>query len=100
VWDYFLRCSGAGRIAACARQALLLDRLEPRPLLPEVRQPVLLVCGDRDPVVPGPYAEALLRGLPNARLAVLEGGGRLPSYTHPEVLAEVVRQFLTPPPAG
>jgi len=45
--------------------------------------------------------EVLLAGLPNARQVVIEGCGHGPSYTHPELVAEVVRQFLTPPaPTG
>ena len=43
------------------------------------------------------HAEILLAGLPNARRVVVEGCGHVPGYSHPEVLAEVVRQFLTPP---
>jgi pimeloyl-ACP methyl ester carboxylesterase len=97
VWDYFLECSGRAAVAALARQALLLHRLDLRALLPEIRQPVLLVCGDRDSVVPRAYAEVLLEGLPNAGCVTIEGCGHVPSYTHPEVFAEVVRQFLTPP---
>jgi pimeloyl-ACP methyl ester carboxylesterase len=96
VWEYFLECSGQPRIRAVAWQALLLHRLDLRPILPDVRQPILLVCGDRDRVVPPAYEEVLLQGLPNAGRAVLEGSGHVPSYTHPEVLAEVVRQFFTP----
>jgi pimeloyl-ACP methyl ester carboxylesterase len=96
VWRYFLDCSGSARIAAFAYQGLMLHGLDVRPLLSRVRQPVLLVCGDRDTVVPPAYEEVLLRGLPNAGRVVLEGSGHVPSYTHPEVLAEVVRQFLTP----
>jgi pimeloyl-ACP methyl ester carboxylesterase len=96
VWEYFLECSGRPRIQTVAWQALMLHRLDLRPILPEVRQPVLLVCGDRDPVVPPAFEEVLLAGLPNAGRVILEGCGHVPSYTHPEVLAEVVRQFLTP----
>jgi pimeloyl-ACP methyl ester carboxylesterase len=40
----------------------------------------------------------LLHGLPNAGRVILEGCGHVPSYTHPEAVAEVVRQFLTPAP--
>jgi pimeloyl-ACP methyl ester carboxylesterase len=97
VWDYFLQCSGRAAVAAFAHQALLLHRLDLRALLPEVRQPVLLVCGDRDTVVPRVHEEMLLQGLPNAGRVTIEGCGHVPSYTHPEVFAEVVRQFLTPP---
>jgi pimeloyl-ACP methyl ester carboxylesterase len=96
VWDYFLECAGRSRIAASAWQAQLLHRLDVRPILPQVRQPVLLVCGDRDLIVPGHHAETLLAGLPNAGRVILEGSGHVPSYTHPEAFAEVVRQFLTP----
>jgi pimeloyl-ACP methyl ester carboxylesterase len=95
-WQHFLDCSGRARIAATAHQALLLDQVDLRPLLPQVRQPVLLVCGDRDTVVGPAYQEMLLEGLPSAGRVILEGCGHIPSYTHPEVLAEIVRQFLTP----
>jgi pimeloyl-ACP methyl ester carboxylesterase len=96
VFDYFVDCNGRSRIAAVAWQALLLHRLDLRPLLSEVRQPVLLLSGDRDTVVGSALEEELLRGLPNSGRVVLEGSGHVPSYTHPEALAEVVRQFLTP----
>jgi pimeloyl-ACP methyl ester carboxylesterase len=100
VWRYFVECSGRVRIAAIACQGRLLHRLDLRPLLPRVRQPVLLVCGDRDRVVPPPCTEVLLHGLPSAGRVVLEGCGHVPSYSHPEVYAEVVRQFLTPATPG
>jgi pimeloyl-ACP methyl ester carboxylesterase len=96
VWEYFLECSGEPRIRSVAWQALLLHRLDLRPILPQVRQPVLLVCGDRDQVVPPAYQEVLLQGLPNAGRAILQDCGHVPSYTHPEVFAEVVREFFTP----
>jgi pimeloyl-ACP methyl ester carboxylesterase len=95
-WQYFVECTGRGQIAAFAHQARWLHGLDLRPMLPEVRQPVLLVCGDRDRVMPPRYEEVLLAGLPNAGRAVIEGCGHVPSHTHPEALAEVVRRFLTP----
>jgi pimeloyl-ACP methyl ester carboxylesterase len=98
-WDYLLDCTGRTPIAAFARHVLMLRSLDLRPVLPEVRQPVLLLCGDRDRVTPRPYAEVLLQGLPNARRVVVEGCGHVPSYSHPEIMAEIVRRFLTPPQA-
>jgi pimeloyl-ACP methyl ester carboxylesterase len=89
--------TGRTPIKAFAHQLLLLDRVDLRPLLAEIRQPVLMICGDCDPVV-GPAEEhVLFNGLPNVGRVVLEGCGHMPPYTHPEVLAEVTRQFLTPP---
>ena len=40
--------------------------------------------------------EEMLRGLRGAGLFLLEGCGHFPGLTHPEMLAEVVRFFLTP----
>jgi pimeloyl-ACP methyl ester carboxylesterase len=97
VWQHFLDTSGRARLAAFAGQAYMLHRLDLRPLLPQIRQPILLVCGDQDRVVPRAFEEVLLGGLPNSGRAVIQGCGHVPSYTHPEILAEVVRRFLTPP---
>ena len=97
IWAHFLECTGRARLAAVAYQACLLHALDLRPILPAIRQPVLLVCGDQDRVVPRLHEEMMLQGLPHAGRVVIENCGHLPSYTHPEILAEVVRQFLTPP---
>ncbi|HVS34848.1 MAG TPA: alpha/beta hydrolase [Gemmataceae bacterium] len=97
LYRFFAETTGRTPVKAFAHQALLLDRVDLRPILPEVRQPVLLFCGDLDVVVRAVHAEILLSGLPNARRVVVEGCGHVPGYSHPEVLAEVVRQFLTPP---
>jgi pimeloyl-ACP methyl ester carboxylesterase len=97
VWAHFVATAGRARLAAFACQACLLHRLDLRPILPQVRQPMLLICGDQDYVVPWQYEDVLLQGLPNAGRVTLEGCGHVPSYTHPEILAEVIRRFLTPP---
>jgi pimeloyl-ACP methyl ester carboxylesterase len=97
VWRYFIDSTAGAVIATVARQALVLNGLDMRPVLPQVRQPVLLVGGDCDTVVPPYHQDVLFEGLPNAGRVTIQGCGHVPSYTHPETLAEVVRQFLTPP---
>jgi pimeloyl-ACP methyl ester carboxylesterase len=57
----------------------------------------MLVCGDCDPLVAKPCEDELQRGLPNAGRVELSGCGHNPILSHPEVLTEVVRRFLTPP---
>ncbi|HEX2190832.1 MAG TPA: alpha/beta hydrolase [Longimicrobiaceae bacterium] len=48
---------------------------DPLPLLPRVRAPSRVVVGERDPVVPRDFAEALARGLPgDGRVAWIRGG--------------------------
>ena len=75
----------------------MIHGLDLRSLLSEIRQPILLVCGEHDPLVGLACEEALLRGLPNAGRARLAACGHNPLFSHPEVLAELTRQFLTPP---
>jgi pimeloyl-ACP methyl ester carboxylesterase len=99
-WRFFLDSCGEPPIRAFAYQARMLDGIDLRPLLPEVRQPALLVWGERDRVVPLAHSDVLLKGLPNAGRVLIEGCGHVPSYSHPEALAEVVRRFLTPGQMG
>jgi pimeloyl-ACP methyl ester carboxylesterase len=96
-WEMFLGRVGVSPIRAVAHHALILNGVDLRPSLPEIRQPILLVCGDRDPLVRSACAETLSQGLPNARRLDLLNCGHFPYFTHPEPLAEVVREFLTPP---
>lgn len=94
VMRFHLDSDGRQRIAAVAHRALLLHQLDLRPLLPAIRQPVLLLCGDRDPLVGRVCAQELASGLPNASRAEIEACGHLPQFTHPEVMSEVVKRFL------
>jgi pimeloyl-ACP methyl ester carboxylesterase len=96
-WQTFLEWTGETPIAAMARQALVLHRVDLRQTLHEIRQPVLLICGDRDPLIGGAQEEVLLQGLPNAGRVVIPGCGHVASYTHPEAVAAITRDFLTPP---
>src|SRR5262249_2455297 len=100
LWEFFLTRSNAHSIAAVAHRAMMVHRLDLRPILPAIRQPVLLVGGDRDPVVSRACEDELGAALPNARRVELMHCGHNPLFTHPEVLAELARQVLTPPGAN
>jgi 3-oxoadipate enol-lactonase len=50
-----------------------------RPWLSDIRCPTLVLAGTADPVVPLPHARALHRSIAGAQLAVIEGGGHVPS---------------------
>jgi pimeloyl-ACP methyl ester carboxylesterase len=96
-WQFLLERWNTPPLAAVAARALVLHRVDLRPLLPEIRQPVLLLSGDSDPLVGKACQEELLHGLPHAACVELERCGHAPYVSHPELLAEVVRRFLTPP---
>jgi pimeloyl-ACP methyl ester carboxylesterase len=95
-FEFMLRNTGVPPIRTVAQRALLLRKLDLRSLLPEIRSPVLLLCGKYDTIVDRRCEDVLLRGLPHCARAELQDCGHLTHYTHPEVAAELVRQFLTP----
>ncbi len=95
--DYFLEITGASPMRAMARRALMIHQTDLTASLPAIEQPVLLICGECDPIVQRTCEDALLRGLPHVGRVELSGCGHFPHYSHPEVMAEVIRQFLTPP---
>ena len=96
LWDYFLTRWGTPPTAAVARRALLLNKVDLREQLPRIPQPILLVCGDRDPLVNAACDAELLAGLPHVDRVELPGCGHNPQFTHPEVFAELLSRFLSP----
>ena len=62
--------------------------------LHSLRQPTLILSGTDDPIVPLVNAKILAHLIPNARLHVFEDG-HLGLLTSADVLAPVVRRFLT-----
>ena len=68
------------------------DRIEDK--LPLVQTPVLLVRGERDPIVSQPWVEELARLAPNGNLVVMPGAAHTPNYSAPTEFVRVVRPFL------
>jgi pimeloyl-ACP methyl ester carboxylesterase len=83
--------AGLGRTALTFGYAIQ-DQIEQR--LSGVRQPVLVVRGQHDPVVPGRWAEEVNRLLPAGRLVVIKGAGHAVNHNSPEELSRVVLDFL------
>lgn len=96
LWRHCVNRIGQRPVRVTANYALLVHRADVRNLLPEIRQPVLLVTGDRDPLVKQPCTDELLQGLPNAGQIEINGCGHLPLFSHAGELARVVSMFLTP----
>jgi pimeloyl-ACP methyl ester carboxylesterase len=96
VWDFFVAQNLRIPLRAFAARVLLIHRLDLRPILPTIKQPMLMVCGDRDPLVGKACEAELKQGLPVVSRAEIENCGHMPQLTHPEVMAEVVRQYLLP----
>ena len=66
------------------------------PFLPAIRQPVLIVAGDDDPIIPLANARLMNLLIPGSRLHVYHGG-HLGLATEAAELAPVVDAFLAAP---
>ena len=95
-WAHYVEENGLTPIASLSHRLDLLDRLDLRPILPEIGQEVLVIHGTADRIVPWDYYEELVVGLPRAWPAPMTGIGHQPHWTHPEALAKLVGDFLDP----
>jgi pimeloyl-ACP methyl ester carboxylesterase len=69
-------------------------RLDYRARLSEVRTPSLVIAGRHDPQMPPDCSVELADGIPDARLAVLEGSGHYPFIEEPAQFWGLVAGFL------
>ena len=56
--------------------------------------PVLIVWGERDPIIPARHAEAAHAAFPGSRLEVFEGTGHLPQLEQPARFVAALEEFL------
>lgn len=106
-WDeLFARSPAPAELEMAERNREMTARLTWKPymhnprlahFLPRVANPALIVWGREDRVVPVVCGEQYRRGLPNARLTVLERCGHLPPIEHPDAFARLVVDFLGGP---
>ena len=94
LWDHYVVENGLTPIASLSHRLDLLDRLDLRPILPEIRQEVLVIHGTADRIVPLSCHRELVAGLANATPSLMVGVGHQPHWTHPEALARWVGDFL------
>jgi pimeloyl-ACP methyl ester carboxylesterase len=97
MWDFLVQNGNSVAKAAAARRGLSLEQIDLRPKLPAIRQPVLLISGERDSIVPKSCDDDLMAGLPNVGRVEIPDCGHYPQYTHAPLMAELIRQFLTTP---
>jgi 3-oxoadipate enol-lactonase len=71
-----------------------------RDVLPTIRVPALVLCGERDAVAPAALAEEIARGIPGATFAIVAGAGHVANADAPTTFNDLLRRFLqraTPP---
>jgi pimeloyl-ACP methyl ester carboxylesterase len=63
--------------------------------LNRVAQPTLVAWGAADRFLSLAHGQALADGLPNAKLAIMDGAGHFPALDRPEAMARVAADFLS-----
>jgi pyruvate dehydrogenase E2 component (dihydrolipoamide acetyltransferase) len=83
-----LRAISSQTFTAAGRQAAGDARLA------QITQPVLVVWGEHDRVVPAAHAEAARAVLTDVEVAIIPGTGHAPQVEDPATFAEVLARFL------
>lgn len=96
-WPVYLEENGKTPIAGMAHRADLLGRLDLRPRLPIISSEVLVISSGDDRIVPAACSEELCALLPRATARNEQRIGHQPHFTHPELLADWIGEFLIPP---
>ena len=65
-----------------------------RPLLPDIRQPTLILWGERDAIIPPHHGEEMRRLIPGSRLLMLRGAYHNPMVDEPAAFNQAVLAFL------
>jgi pimeloyl-[acyl-carrier protein] methyl ester esterase len=79
---------------ALATGLQILKETDLRGYLAAITQPVLIVHGDRDEVVPLSAGEYMQRALPNAKLEIMTGAAHAPFISNPETVARHIVDFV------
>jgi len=85
---------GEPDLAALQAGLAILRDCDLRDVLAEVRQPALVIAGERDTLTPLPASQYLVEQLPDARLVAIKGAAHAPFLSHPDEFVAQLVDFL------
>lgn len=83
-----------GGDAFVRQQTAIMNRVDSRPTLGRIACPTLVVVGEQDVLTPPDRAAEMVAAIPNARQVVVPNCGHLCTLEQPEVLTQVLGDFL------
>jgi pimeloyl-ACP methyl ester carboxylesterase len=93
-WEYYVQQNAQTPIRPLAHRCDMVGRLDLRPFLSGIQSDILLIRGNEDRLISQKHQEELARCLPHAQSVVMPLAGHQPHYTHAELLARLVGDFL------
>lgn len=89
-----LFAQGEPELAALQSGLDILRDADLRAGLPAIKQPALIIAGERDTLTPARASEYLAQQMPNAQLAVIKGAAHAPFLSHQQEFLHAVVDFL------
>ena len=83
-----------GKEAFLRQQRAIIGRIDSRPHLGAIRCKTLVVAGRDDGIMPVEWLEELARGIPGARLEVVEECGHMACLEQPEQVTALLAEWL------
>ena len=83
-----------GKEAFLRQQRAIIGRIDSRPHLAAIRCKTLVVAGRDDGIMPVEWLEELARGIPGARLEVVEECGHMACLEQPEQVTQLLVEWL------
>ncbi len=72
----------------------MLRSADLRELLPQIRQPALVIAGERDKITPPQASHYMAQMMPDAGLVEIKGSAHAPFLSHPHVVIEQLKSFF------
>ena len=76
------------------QQTAIMNREDKMYLLPEIKQPTLMIMGTEDEIIPKGTNEAMAEIMPNVRYEVLENCGHMSALERPDTVTQMMREWL------
>jgi pimeloyl-[acyl-carrier protein] methyl ester esterase len=85
---------GEPDLAALRTGLEILREVDLRSTLSSIRQPALIIAGEKDKLTPPEASEYLVQKLPNSSLTMVAGAAHVPFLSHTEIFLKRVTDFL------
>lgn len=93
-WNRLVESVSRAYFSTTGRLAAAINDIDLRYKASDFRKPVLLIDGEFDPLIGPNIRKTLYEAFPDGEKVVIEGGGHLLPYSHPEEIAVHTEQFL------
>lgn len=88
--EMFIATPASGYADCCGA----IERMDQRDQLHRISVPTLVIAGSEDPATPVEHGRLLAEWIPDARLAVVSGAAHFAAVERPDLVAQLVTEFL------